>query len=100
MFSLRNKTAVITGGGSGIGKAIATLFAKQGATVHILELNEQAGNEAVADIKEFGSVFSHACDVGNQKQVIEVFNGIGKIDILVNNAGIAHIGKADTTAEE
>jgi 2-keto-3-deoxy-L-fuconate dehydrogenase len=47
MFSLVNKSAVITGGGSGIGKAIAQLFAAQGATVHIIELNETAAVEVV-----------------------------------------------------
>ena len=44
MFSLKGKSAVITGGGSGIGKAISILFAKQGATVHIIELNADAGS--------------------------------------------------------
>jgi 2-keto-3-deoxy-L-fuconate dehydrogenase len=99
MFSLKNKTAVITGGGSGIGKAISMLFAKQGATVHIIELNEQSAAQTVSEIKVFGNAFSHACDVSKQGQVKEVFQKIGQIDILVNNAGIAHIGKAHTTEE-
>nr|MCU0396302.1 SDR family NAD(P)-dependent oxidoreductase [Chitinophagaceae bacterium] len=43
MFSLQHKTAVVTGGGSGIGRAIALLFARQGATVHIFELSTEAG---------------------------------------------------------
>ncbi|HTH82084.1 MAG TPA: SDR family NAD(P)-dependent oxidoreductase, partial [Mucilaginibacter sp.] len=50
MFSLKNKTAVITGGGSGIGKAIATLFGAQGATVHIIELNADAAQGTVDEI--------------------------------------------------
>lgn len=50
MFNLTGRTAVITGGGSGIGKAIAMLFAKQGATVHIIELNAEAANGVVQDI--------------------------------------------------
>jgi 2-keto-3-deoxy-L-fuconate dehydrogenase len=100
MFSLQNKTAVITGGGSGIGKAIAVLFAKQGATVHIIELDDNAATATVTEIKDAGgSAFSHACDVSKQQQVVEVFNAIGQIDILVNNAGIAHVGRADTTPE-
>ena len=100
MFSLKNKTAVITGGGSGIGKAIAVLFAQQGAAVHIIELNTEAASSAVSEIQERGGIASaHTCDISNQKQVIETFNSIGRIDILVNNAGIAHIGKADTTPE-
>ncbi len=54
MFKLTNKSTIITGGGSGIGKAISILFAKQGATVHIIELNEDAANETVAEIKAAG----------------------------------------------
>jgi 2-keto-3-deoxy-L-fuconate dehydrogenase len=101
MFSLENKVAVITGGGSGIGKAIAKLFAKQGATVHILELNSANANEAAEEIKETGNVvFVHACNVANKKEVNTVFESIGLLNILVNNAGIANIGKADTTNEE
>ncbi|MBS1525706.1 MAG: SDR family oxidoreductase [Bacteroidetes bacterium] len=97
MFSLQNKTAIITGGGSGIGKAIAVLFAKQGAKVHIIELDEKTASET---IKEIGSNAAyHICNVADQQQVVDVFNAIGGIDILVNNAGIAHIGKADTTNE-
>lgn len=99
MFSLHNKTAIITGGGSGIGKAISTLFAKQGAIVHIIELNQEAAEQTLHEISAFGTAFAHACDVSNQALVIDTFNKIGKMDILVNNAGIAHIGKADTTSE-
>ena len=101
MFSLQGKTAVITGGGSGIGRAIAELFAKQGAQVHIIELNAEAAAESVQQIQaQEGTANAHGCDVSSQQQVAEVFYQIGKIDILVNNAGIAHIGKADTTSEE
>ena len=101
MFSLKGKTAIITGGGSGIGKAIAVLFAKQGASVHIIELNAEAAAETVAEIQQQeGVAKAYGCDVSSQQQVLDVFNQIGIIDILVNNAGIAHIGKADTTSEE
>ena len=101
MFSLKGKTAIITGGGSGIGKAIAVLFAKQGASVHIIELNAEAAAETVAEIQQQeGVAKAYGCDVSSQQQVLDVFNQIGVIDILVNNAGIAHIGKADTTSEE
>jgi 2-keto-3-deoxy-L-fuconate dehydrogenase len=100
MFSLKNKKAVITGGGSGIGKAIAILFARQGATVHIIELTEASAADAVAAITaEDNTVFAHACNVANQQDVLAVFEKIGHLDILVNNAGIAHVGKADTTSE-
>jgi len=101
MFTLENKIAVITGGGSGIGKAIAIVFAKQGAIVHIIELGEDNAKEAAEEIKkEGGSVFTHSCNVANQKEVLATFEKIGAINILVNNAGIAHIGKADNTIEE
>ncbi len=101
MFSLQNKKAVITGGGSGIGKAIAVLFAKLGAEVHVIELTEESAKAAVYEIKAAGGkVFSYACNVASRQEVIAVFDKIGKINILVNNAGIAHVGKADTTTEE
>jgi len=101
MFSLEGKTAIITGGGSGIGRAIATLFAKQGAKVHIIELNAAAAAETVTAIEQQqGIAYAHGCDVSKQQEVLAVFNQIGQVDILVNNAGIAHIGKADTTSEE
>ena len=100
MFSLVNKTAVITGGGSGIGKAIAVTFAARGAAVHVLELTTEAGADTAATIKAAGgSVTVHACNVVNKDEVNKVFASIGAIDILLNNAGVAHIGKADTTPE-
>ncbi len=101
MFSLKGKSAVITGGGSGIGRAISVLFAKQGAVVHIIELNSDAATATLNEINGVnGEAVVYSCDVSNQTQVLDIFNKIGNIDILVNNAGIAHIGKADTTSEE
>jgi len=101
MFRLDNKIAVITGGGSGIGKAIAKLFAEQGAVVHIVEWNIDSANETTDEIrKNNGNAFVHKCNVANQQEVLTVFDSIGALDILVNNAGIAHIGKADNTKEE
>lgn len=101
MFRLDNKIAVITGGGSGIGKAIAKLFAGQGAVVHILEWNTDTANETAEEIKkDNGKAFVHKCNVANQQEVLAIFENIGAINILVNNAGIAHIGKAENTKEE
>jgi NAD(P)-dependent dehydrogenase (short-subunit alcohol dehydrogenase family) len=101
VFELNDKTAVITGGGSGIGKAIAQLFARQGAHVHVVDLNDAACLQVVREIREeAGRVTSHACDVARQADVEALMAAIGPFDILVNNAGIAHIGKADTTSEE
>lgn len=101
MFNLNNKTAVITGGGSGIGRAISSLFAHQGAIVHILELSTENAASAIDEIKSSGGkAYAYAVDVSNQQEVKSILEGINGIDILVNNAGIAHIGKADTTKEE
>ena len=100
MFSLKNKHAVITGGGSGIGKAISTLFAKQGAIVHIIELDANAAERTATEIKNNGGeAFAHTADVSNQQQLLDVFKQIGRIDILVNNAGIAHVGSLENTTE-
>lgn len=101
MFSLKNKKAIITGGGSGIGKAIAIMFAKNGAEVHIVELNEANAKSTLEEIEGTnGNAHTYSCDVANQKEVIAVFEKIGVHNILINNAGIAHIGKADNTSEE
>ncbi|HEX6180214.1 MAG TPA: glucose 1-dehydrogenase [Chitinophagaceae bacterium] len=100
MFSLANKKAVITGAGSGIGRAIAMLFAKQGAGVHIIELNTESAQGVVDEIHtDGGNAVVHACNVTSQQEVAAVFENIGPHHILVNNAGVAHIGKADTTSE-
>jgi len=101
MFNLTGKTAVITGGGSGIGEATALLFAKQGAIVHIVDVSKESGEQVIREMTANGGKGElHICDVSNQQQVKEVVGRIGKIDILVNNAGVAHVGKADTTTEE
>jgi NAD(P)-dependent dehydrogenase (short-subunit alcohol dehydrogenase family) len=101
MFKLTGKTAVVTGGGSGIGKAISIIFAQQGAEVHILELQPENARETVSQIEaNGGSAPSHVCDVSQQEQVKAVFQTIGKIDILVNNAGIAHVGNLENTSQE
>jgi NAD(P)-dependent dehydrogenase (short-subunit alcohol dehydrogenase family) len=101
MFSLQNKKAVVTGAGSGIGKAIAVLLAKQGAEVHVIEIsNEQAEGTVSEIIQNNNKAVAHVCDVSNQTAVLETFAKIGAFNILVNNAGIAHIGKADTTPED
>lgn len=101
MFELKGKKALITGGGSGIGKAIAMLFARRGALVHILDISEAACAEVVREIREEGGqAAAHACDVTRQAEVRARFAAVGPLGILVNNAGIAHVGKADNTSEE
>lgn len=104
LFDLTGKTTVITGGGSGIGRAIAEIFASQGSSVFILELNVNSADEAVKYINGLkGEAYSFACNVSNQPEVEHVFSEIhrqkGKIDILINSAGIAHIGNLMDTKE-
>lgn len=101
MFSLQNKITVVTGAGSGIGKSIAEIFAKQGAMIHVIDLNEvNARKTADTIVTAGGKAILHCVDISDQQQVKDVFQKIGKLDILVNCAGIAHIGKADTTSVE
>lgn len=105
MFDLDKKVAAITGGGSGIGKAIAETFAAQRADVHILELNALTGDTTVQTIiADGGKAQSYECNVSKQAEVSSVIKSIvektGRIDILVNCAGISHIGKVENTTEE
>ncbi|MFI1773457.1 SDR family NAD(P)-dependent oxidoreductase [Thalassobellus citreus] len=102
-FSLKNKVAIVTGGGSGIGKAISLTFAKQGAKVHILDFNIEAAEETISEIKAIeAQAEAHKCDVANQQNVVDIINNITqneKIDILINNAGIAHVGNIESVEE-
>lgn len=101
MNKLNNKIAVITGGGSGIGQAIAEEFASQGAHVHIIDLNEQGAKTVTENINERGGIAHyHICSVAEQQDVINIFNDIGRVDILVNNAGIAHVGNLENCSAE
>lgn len=105
MFSLQGKTAVVTGAGSGIGKAIAELLARQGAQVIVADLNGAAANDTVSNIHAAsGSAMALVVNVADQAQLRSAINGVidqvKRIDILVNSAGISHIGKLDTTTED
>jgi NAD(P)-dependent dehydrogenase (short-subunit alcohol dehydrogenase family) len=102
MFDLGKKITVITGAGSGIGKAIAELFAAQRATVYLLDLNAGAAEATTKQIVSHGGeAYAMPCNVADQQAVLGVFGDIiqkqNRLDILVNSAGIAHIGKLDTT---
>ncbi len=106
MLDLKGKTALITGGGSGIGRSIAQKFAQQNAKVIIFELTEDHAAETLKDIREAGGqTQAFACDVSDPDSVKAAVDGAlsdnGRIDILVNNAGIAHVGNAvDTSVED
>ncbi|HEY1469245.1 MAG TPA: SDR family oxidoreductase [Candidatus Acidoferrum sp.] len=102
-FRLDGKAAVVTGGGSGIGRAIAKRFAASGAVVRILDLNLNDAEETVRQIDEnAGQAAAFACDVTDAANVKEVFSKIfarEKVKILVNNAGVSHIGNVESTSE-
>ena len=101
MFSLQNKTAIITGAGSGIGKAVALLFAKQGAEVYVADINADAVKTTIDEIKAAdGNAKPLVCNVVNQAEVKTAFAELDHIDILVNSAGVSHIGNAENTTEE
>ena len=105
MFRLDNQIAVITGAGSGIGRAIAKVFAQQGAWVFLLDIDEQGGDQTRQEIDSSGGRASLLpCDVSRQSATriaMERIYSLGKsIDILVNNAGIAHVGNLENTREE
>lgn len=104
-FDLSDKVALITGAGSGIGKAIATVFSRHGAKVYILDVDEKTAQETEKQIRDAGGDATFvACNVAQQAEVKGVVEDIqkenGHIDILVNNAGVAHIGNVETTSEE
>src|SRR5438552_18566922 len=104
MFRLDKKIAVVTGGGSGIGKAISILFAQQGATVCILDVDDNSKTVVNEIINTNGTAFFYKCNISDQaevknavEQIIQQYAGL---DILINNAGIAHIGTAENTSAE
>ncbi len=101
MFSLTNKTALVTGGGSGIGRAIATLFARQGAAVTILDLDEKGAVATTEEITKAGGQANYIhCNVSDQQAVKAAVAQLPAIHILVNNAGVAHVGTAENTSVE
>jgi NAD(P)-dependent dehydrogenase (short-subunit alcohol dehydrogenase family) len=105
VFNLTGKVAVVTGGGSGIGRAISSTFARQGARLIVLDVDlAAAGETAEAITAEGGNAGAASCDVSDRVQVNTTFDRIvgesGRIDILVNNAGVAHVGTIEQTAED
>ena len=90
MKVLANKTVVITGASSGIGEAIASRFAEEGAQV--INLDRSEGDDV--------RVRHVVCDVSDHASVTAEINAIPTIDILINNAGIAHIGKLENTSPD
>lgn len=98
MNRLKDKVAIVTGAGAGMGKETSILFAKEGAAVAVFEINEDNGQETVNEIINFGGKAKFwKVDVSNEENVKnainEVKNTFGKIDILINNAGITGVDK-------
>lgn len=99
MFDFSNKKVYVTGAGSGIGKSVALLFAKQGAHVHVVDLNKTQAATTVEEIKKNGgAATANVADVSDQEAVVKIFKNAGRVDVLVNSAGVSHIGKVETTS--
>jgi len=105
MFDLQGKAALVTGAGSGIGAAIARLFARRGASVAVVDLNEPAARAIASEIAAAGGTAAAVqCDVSQPASVDALFRTVAaanaRLDILVNNAGIAHVGTIEQTTPE
>lgn len=100
MFGLAGKVAAVTGGGSGIGRAVALMLAQQGAHVWIVDINEDHAHAVSEEIEAAGGkATAGQADVSNQQEVVQLFEGMSRLDILVNSAGISHIGTVESTSE-
>jgi 3-hydroxybutyrate dehydrogenase len=104
-FDLHGRAAIVTGAGSGIGRAIAETLARSGAAVCVSDVNERGAQETAAQIERGGgrAVVSRA-DVRDRDQVRrmvdETVRALGRLDILVNNAGLQHIAPVHEFPEE
>jgi 2-keto-3-deoxy-L-fuconate dehydrogenase len=96
--------AVITGAGSGIGRAIAHKFAASGASVCLLDINRTHAETVAAEIARAGGTASaYECDVSDRASIGSTFHTMsqkGRVHILVNNAGVSHIGNVESTTEQ
>ena len=100
MFSLPDKQAIVTGAGSGIGRAVALMLAHQGATVHVVDIQEDQAKAVAEEIGSAGGkAVAKAVDVSDQGKVDALFADIPRLDILINSAGVSHIGTAESTSE-
>lgn len=104
-FSLKDQTAVVTGGGQGLGKVFCHAFADAGADVVVAEINDETGSETVKEIERKGRkalfVRTDITDSENVSRMVEqTIAEFGKIDILMNNAGIVDWGEAENVKKD
>lgn len=101
---LEGKTALITGGGEGIGKATALMFCREGAKVGITGRTKEKLDQVVQEASGIGEIVAFPGDVSKEqdvKKTVEAFiDRFGKIDVLFNNAGILNTGTVETASEE
>ena len=98
---LAGKSALVTGGGSGIGRAIAVRLADEGAQVTILEARADAAEDTALQIRKAGGdARAVVADVSNTESMRAAFENVEKLDLLVNNAGISHVGNVLNTTPD
>jgi NAD(P)-dependent dehydrogenase (short-subunit alcohol dehydrogenase family) len=98
MLKLEGKVAIVTGGGRGLGRAIAEELGREGASIAILERDPETGPQAVGELEKSGvAARSYQADVSIGPEVTAAIAGVardfGHVDILINNAGIGHLGE-------
>ena len=94
------KTAVITGGGSGIGKAIAIAMVKKGVTVHLVDFRQERITAMLDELSFYTNICGHTIDVTVPEQIKQLAKNLrGQVDILINCAGVLHQGKIATATD-
>jgi NAD(P)-dependent dehydrogenase (short-subunit alcohol dehydrogenase family) len=95
-FRLDGKTALVTGGASGIGEAICRVFAGSGASVLLVDLDAERARQVASEL----GARTLICDISDERAVSELCRSLDRLDILVNNAGIGLVGGIEETALE
>ncbi|MDE2825245.1 MAG: SDR family oxidoreductase, partial [Gemmatimonadota bacterium] len=105
---LKDRTAIVTGGGQGIGRAICGIFAEEGAAVVVVDINESAAEETALQLNREGydgrSARAVRTDISIAAEISALVDGVveeyGRVDILVNNAGLALFRSVEACTEE